>query len=70
MLRAFLALMIVAASAETNDLSEVADVLAAGLLRLMVRKSSPNSLVNRDNPLDFQGGAQRHVQRQDEDVGA
>jgi hypothetical protein len=57
-------------NAPSHELNEIAEILAAGLLRLMVRKSSPNSLINRDNPLDFEGGAQRHVQRQDEDVGA
>jgi hypothetical protein len=33
-------------------LSELAEILAAGLLRLRTRKSSPNLLSETDSPLD------------------
>ena len=53
-----------------DRIGEIADILATGLLRLMARKSSPISPANRDNPLDFEAGSQRHVQRQSEDEGS
>ena len=35
-----------------QELSEIATILAAGLLRLRARKSSPNSTVKADSSLD------------------
>jgi hypothetical protein len=39
-----------------DRLTEIATVLAAGLLRLRSRKSSPNSLSRPDSPLDCERG--------------
>jgi hypothetical protein len=36
----------------TEHLTEIASILAAGLLRLRSRKSSPNSPSQTDSPLD------------------
>jgi hypothetical protein len=36
----------------TEHLTEITSILAAGLLRLRGRKSSPNSLSESDSPLD------------------
>jgi hypothetical protein len=36
----------------TEHLTEIATILAAGLLRLQSRKSSPNSPLETDSPLD------------------
>ena len=37
---------------QTEHLTEIATILAAGLLRLRSRKSSPNSPSETDSPLD------------------
>jgi hypothetical protein len=39
-------------SAASHPLAELAEILAAGLLRLQSRKSSPNSPLETDSPLD------------------
>ena len=36
----------------TEHLTEITSILAAGLLRLQSRKSSPNSPLETDSPLD------------------
>jgi hypothetical protein len=40
----------------TEHLTEIASILAAGLLRLRSRKSSPNSPCETDSPLDCEPG--------------
>jgi hypothetical protein len=40
------------AESRTEHLTEIAEILAAGLLRLRGRKSSPNSPSETDSPLD------------------
>jgi hypothetical protein len=40
------------AEQQTERLTEIATILAAGLLRLRSRKSSPNLLSETDSPLD------------------
>jgi hypothetical protein len=40
------------AKSPTEHLTEIATILAAGLLRLQSRKSSPNSPSEADSPLD------------------
>ena len=43
-----------------RELAEVATILAAGLLRLQSRKSSPNSPPETDSPLDCERVFGRH----------
>jgi hypothetical protein len=45
----------------SDGLGEIAGILALGLLRLNVRKSSLISPENRDNPLDLEPGSHGHV---------
>ena len=53
----------------SDGLGEIAGILALGLLRLNVRKSSLISPENRDNPLDCKPGSRGHVQREREEIG-
>ena len=52
----------------SDGLGEIAGILALGLLRLNVRKSSLISPENRDNPLDCELGSHGHVQHEREEV--
>jgi hypothetical protein len=45
---------------QTEHLTEIATILAAGLLRLRRRKSSPNSPPETDSPLDCERIFCRH----------
>jgi hypothetical protein len=57
-------------SAEAIEkLGEIGALLAAALLRLQDRKSSPNSAGNRDKSLDFEAVSHGHVGREREDIG-
>jgi hypothetical protein len=47
-------------SAAPHHLAELAEILAAGLLRLRSRKSSPNSPCETDSPLDCEPVFGRH----------
>jgi hypothetical protein len=49
--------------------SELAEILALGLLRLRARKSSPILPEIRDNPLDCEPESHGHVQREREEIG-
>ena len=51
-----------------DGLTEIAALLAAALLRLQDRKSSPISPAKRDSPLDFEPGSHRHGPREHEDL--
>lgn len=53
----------------SDDLTEVADILAAGLLRLLARKSSSLSGVDAAISLDCDGVEEGHVSRQCRDIG-
>jgi hypothetical protein len=44
------------AEQQTEHLTEITSILAAGLLRLQSRKSSPNSPCETDSPLDCEPG--------------
>jgi hypothetical protein len=46
-----------------DHLAEIATILAAGLLRLRSRKSSPNSPYETDSPLDCERVFCRHETR-------
>jgi hypothetical protein len=48
------------AESHTEYLTEIATILAAGLLRLRSRKSSPNSPTEADSPLDCERVFCRH----------
>jgi hypothetical protein len=50
-----------------DHLTEIATILAAGLLRLQSRKSSPNSPPETDSPLDCEPVFCRHETRKFED---
>jgi hypothetical protein len=45
------------AESQTERLTEIAAILAAGLLRLQGRKSSPNLPAARDSLLDWEGNS-------------
>jgi hypothetical protein len=51
----------------SDGLETVANLLAAGLLRLRSRKSSPNSPSEADSPLDCEGVLCRHENGKFED---
>lgn len=53
----------------SDGLGEIAGILALGLLRLNVRKSSLISTEKRDNPLDLDPVPHGHVRREREDIG-
>ena len=52
-----------------SNMEEVSAILAAGLLRLRSRKSSPNSPSETDSPLDCERVFCRHVTGNFEDYG-
>lgn len=55
-------------SSAANSLNGVADILAAGFLRLLARKSSLNSPAEAKTPLDCKAKSRGHVRKKKEDV--
>lgn len=43
-----------------EPLSEIAEILAAGLMRVMARKSSPNYVPSRESSLDISAAKSGH----------
>jgi hypothetical protein len=52
----------------SGRLTEISDILAAGLLRLRDRKSSLISMANPENPLDFEPGQNGDVSCEFEEI--